>query len=151
AVRKLWFAPLEKHLKADGKLPAVRRLFVVPSGHIARLPMEVVAPEYTNSYTPSATLLVRALASRRALKAEITLALGDPAFNAPAPAAPPKHGILVAAVPPGGPAHKAGLRAADVLLRYDGKNVEGVSDLVAALKKNAKGKAVFWRDGKELT
>jgi hypothetical protein len=50
AVRQCWLTPLVKHLEAEGKLPAVRRLFVVPSGMMSALPVEVIAPEWTVSY-----------------------------------------------------------------------------------------------------
>src|SRR5262249_29282795 len=94
AVRKRWFAPPEKHLRAEGKSPAVKRLFVTPSWALAKLPVELLAPGYAVSYTPSATVLARALKGRRALKAETALALGDPTFQAPALAAAPQHGLL---------------------------------------------------------
>src|SRR5262249_54294592 len=41
-VRKMWFAPLADSLKATKDLPAVRRLVVVPTGDMARLPVEAL-------------------------------------------------------------------------------------------------------------
>jgi tetratricopeptide (TPR) repeat protein len=149
AVRQRWFAPLRPHLSAGGKQPAVRRVFVVPSGHMAALPAAVIAPEFVLSYTPSATLLAQSLAGHRPLKADPALALGDPIFQPTAPANPPAHGLLVRMVRPDGNADRAGLRAGDVLLRYDDTRLGKVDDLVAALKKNRTGKVVYWREGKE--
>lgn len=80
AMRERWFDPLRPHLQAEGKLPAVRRLFVVPVGDVAAVPVEVIAPEYVISYTPSGTVLGQRLAAHRRLEATSVLALGDPVF-----------------------------------------------------------------------
>jgi tetratricopeptide (TPR) repeat protein len=151
AVCKRWFAPLEGDLKAHGELTAVKRLFVVSPRSLGGLPVEVLAPGYAMSYIPSATVQAKALAGHRSLKASPALALGDPVFRAPALPAPPKHGFVVLMVHPGSPADRAGLRAGDVLVRYDGAALHGVSDLAAALKKSGQGQATYWRDGKETT
>jgi tetratricopeptide (TPR) repeat protein len=151
AVRRRWLDPLVRHLKAEGKLPAARRLFVVPSGYMSSLPVEVIAPDWTVSYTPSGTLLAQALAGHRPLRAWPALALGDPAF---APAKPPKapaHGLLVVRVLPGGNAARAGVVSGDVLLRYAGGKLSSIADLASALKARPKGQAVLWREGKERT
>jgi tetratricopeptide (TPR) repeat protein len=151
AVRRRLLAPLEGHLKAEGKLPAVRRLFVVPSGRMAGLPVEVLAPGWTVSYTPSGTLLAQALAAHRPLSASAALALGDPTFAAAPPPEPPGHGLLVARVLPGGSAARAGLRSGDLLLHYAGAKLSTPADLAAALKKRPNAEAVLWREGKERT
>jgi tetratricopeptide (TPR) repeat protein len=151
AVRQRWLAPLAGHLKAEGKLPAVRRLFVVPSRFLSALPVELIAPERTVSYTPSGTLLAQALAGHRPLDTSTALALGDPAFSTgPAPR-PPEHGLLVSRVLPGGSAARAGLVSGDVLLRYGGTKLDTVAELAAALKKAPKAGAVVWHEGKERT
>jgi tetratricopeptide (TPR) repeat protein len=151
AVRQRWLDPLVKHLGADGKLPAVRRLFVVPSDHMSSLPVEVIAPEHTVSYTSSGTLLAQTLAGHRPLNASSVLALGDPVFApAKAPDAP-AHGLLIQRIQPGSNAARAGLHSGDVLLRYAGSKLTTIADLVAAVKKAPRGEVVFWREGKEIT
>ena len=151
AVRQRWFAPLVQHLRAEGKLPAVRRLFVVPSDFMASLPVEVIAPDWTVSYASSGTLLARTLAGHRPLNASSVLALGDPVFVPAKTPEPPAHGLLVVRVLPGGNAARAGLLGGDVLLRYAGSKLTSIPDLVAAMKKMPKGEAVLWREGKERT
>jgi tetratricopeptide (TPR) repeat protein len=151
AVRKRWFDPLVQHLKATGKRPAVRRLFVVPSGEMASLPVEVIAPQWTVSYTSSGTLLAQTLAGHRPLKASWVLALGDPVFAPAKPAKVPSHGLLVARVLPGGNAARAGLLSGDVLLQYAGSQLTTLADLASAVKTKPKGEAVVWREGKERT
>jgi serine protease Do len=63
-------------------------------------------------------------------------------------------GALVAAVDPESAASKAGLKAGDVIVEYDGKKVEDFSalpPLVAATKPGAKATVVYLRNGKEQT
>ena len=60
-------------------------------------------------------------------------------------------GALVAAVDPDSAAAKAGLKAGDVIVEFDGKKVEEFSalpPLVAATKPGAKTNVVYLRDGK---
>jgi tetratricopeptide (TPR) repeat protein len=145
ALRRQRLAPLEAHLKAQGPLPAVRRLFVVPTGAMAGVPMEVLAGDYRVSYVGSGSVLAR-LRSRpaRALSAPL-LALGDPVFRT---AGPPRHGVLIRRVLPGGSAGRAGLRPGDVLLSYGGKKLEGLADLKEAFKGRS-AEARFWREGEQ--
>jgi hypothetical protein len=151
AVRLRWLAPLGKHLKTEGKLPAVRRLFVVPSGQMSSLPVEAIAPAWTISYVSSGTLLAQTLSGHRPLNASSVLALGDPVFAPPKPAQAPGHGLLVAAVQPGGSAARAGVQSGDVLLRYAGSKLTTIADLALALKTTPRGDAVVWREGKQRT
>ena len=61
-------------------------------------------------------------------------------------------GALIAAVDPDSAAAKAGLKAGDVIVEYDGRKVEEFSalpPLVAATKPGAKANVVYLRDGKE--
>jgi tetratricopeptide (TPR) repeat protein len=149
AVRERWFTPLRPLLAAEGKLPAVRRLFVVPSGYMTALPVAVIAPAYTVSYTPSATVLAQALAGHQPLKADPVLALGDPVFQPEGPRPAPKAGVLVTQVLPGGNADRAGLRPGDVLLRFGDAELGTVNDLAQALKRAGRAQAVYWREGQE--
>jgi hypothetical protein len=147
AVRQRWLEPLRPHLAAQGKRPAVRRLFVVPSGFMSALPVEAIAEEWTVSYTSSCTLLAQTLAAHRPLQPTAVLALGDPIFTPARKAEPPRHGVLIAAVQPGGSAARARLRSGDVLLQYAGSKITEFADLEAAMKATPKGEAVVWRDG----
>ncbi|MGE5506130.1 MAG: DegQ family serine endoprotease [Actinomycetota bacterium] len=64
---------------------------------------------------------------------------------------PDQHGALVAKVDDAGPAAKAGLKAGDVILRFDGKDISEMRRLprvVAETPINKKVEVVVWRDGK---
>jgi hypothetical protein len=148
-VRQRWLLPLGKHLKGEGKLPAVRQLFVVPSGQMSALAVEVIAGRWTVSYISSGTLLAQTLAEHRPLNASSVLALGDPVFTEAKKADPPRYGLLITRIVPGSSAAKAQLRRGDVLLSYAGTRLTEREDLVAALK-TPKGKAVIWREGKQF-
>jgi len=59
-------------------------------------------------------------------------------------------GALISSVEKGGPADKAGIEASDVILRFDGKPVNGSSDLpriVAATRPGSKVAVELWRKG----
>jgi len=61
-------------------------------------------------------------------------------------------GALIAAIDPDSAAAKAGLKAGDVIVEYDGKKVDEFSalpPLVAATKPGVKATIVYLRDGKE--
>lgn len=65
-------------------------------------------------------------------------------------------GALIQRVEPGGPAEKGGLEAGDIILRFNGANIEKSSDLprlVGATKPGTKGTLTVWRKGaaKEVT
>jgi CHAT domain-containing protein/tetratricopeptide (TPR) repeat protein len=150
AVRRQRLAPLAEHLRPQGSLPAVRRLLVVPTGAMARAPVEILAPGYTVSYVPSGTVLARLGEQHRRLKGDTLLALGDPVFTRPATAQsePPNHGLLVKVVVPGGPASRAGLRPGDVLLSVGKRKLDSVDDLNKATA-SLPAAAAYWRDGKQ--
>lgn len=63
-------------------------------------------------------------------------------------------GALVAAVTPDSPAQKAGLREADVILRFDGKDIKAMPELLPAIRNATVGKTVdidVLRDGERIT
>jgi serine protease Do len=63
-------------------------------------------------------------------------------------------GALVSSVESGSPAENAGIKAGDVLLAIDGKQVERSAELppmVAAVKPGGKASFEIWRDGKKQT
>lgn len=63
-------------------------------------------------------------------------------------------GVIVAQVTPGSAAEKAGIKVYDVIIRYDGKPIEGASqfrNLVAGTAPDAKVEIVLSRDGQEQT
>lgn len=70
-----------------------------------------------------------------------------------------KEGVRLAAVTPGGPADKAGLRGGDVLVSVDGRKVEGSGEaavasarrLLSGLEKGQKLRLGYRRDGKAGT
>lgn len=61
-------------------------------------------------------------------------------------------GALVASVTPDGPAEKAGLKAGDVILEFNGEKVDAMRSLpriVAETEIESTATVVYWRDGKE--
>jgi serine protease Do len=63
-------------------------------------------------------------------------------------------GALVSEVIPDTPAEKAGLKAGDIIMQWNGKEVDNFShlrQLVAATEPGKEVKLKVWRDGKELT
>ncbi len=150
-LRRQRLAPLREHLGAVGQLPAVTRLFVVPQGWAAFVPVELLVPEYRVSYVPSGSVLARLRRTHRPLSGTSLLALGDPAFET-APARlpePPAAGVMLKAVLPGGNAARAGLQPGDVLLSIGTQPVNSPADLAKALA-SAPARAVYWREGKQL-
>jgi len=65
-----------------------------------------------------------------------------------------KQGALISSVQPDAPADKAGLRAGDIVLSYDGKEIKEMRDLpktVAQSSVGEKHKVVVWRDNAKKT
>jgi CHAT domain-containing protein/tetratricopeptide (TPR) repeat protein len=146
-LRQQRLAPVEKYLKAQGNLPAVRRLVVVPVGEMADVPVELLAEGCTLSYAPSASLFARGVSRHRELRLDSLVVLGDPAFqrDRPKAAAAPEYGLLLRAVRPGGNAARNGLRPGDVLMRYNRRPLRRLSDFQEA--KGERVQASAWREG----
>lgn len=63
-------------------------------------------------------------------------------------------GALVADVTPGGPADKAGIKRGDIILEFDGKGINDMSDLpktVAINKPGTSSEVIYLRNGNEKT
>ncbi|CAM2158106.1 DegQ family serine endoprotease [Paraburkholderia tropica] len=63
---------------------------------------------------------------------------------------PKAQGALVSSVEPGGPADKAGIQPGDIILKFNGVNVETATDLprmVGDTKPGAKATVTIWRKG----
>jgi tetratricopeptide (TPR) repeat protein len=144
--------PLEPHLAATDKLPAVQHLLVVPAGRMAGIPVELLCDRCTVSYVPSGSVLSRLRQKHRPLEHPSLLAVGDPNFRTPdagAPPKPPEYGLYLALVLPDGNAARAGLRGGDVLLSYGGTKLITRADLKIA-EGGDRVPVVVWRDGKTL-
>ena len=64
------------------------------------------------------------------------------------------HGALIAEVTPGGPAEKAGIKAQDVILKFDGKDIRDSRALPRAIADGEIGKTApieIWRDRQSIT
>jgi tetratricopeptide (TPR) repeat protein len=144
------FDPLLPHLAQTGDLPAVCRLVVVPAGRMAGIPIETLTDRYRVSYVPSGSVLARLRGKHRRLESPTLLALGDPNFTLPGAGPlpePPEYGLFLSIVLPDGNAARAGLRAGDVLLEYDGTKLTTKADFKAAVAADPVP-VLFWRDGK---
>jgi tetratricopeptide (TPR) repeat protein len=153
-VREQRLGPLRGQLAAEGKLPAVRQLVVLPSPALAGVPLETLAEDWTISYALSGTLQAH-LKTQPAVQGAGLLALGDPIFDpakAPAKDKPlPPGGLLLTLVQPGSNAALAGLKPNDVLLKYGDTDLKDRLDLKLEPESDDKSKRIrvtVWRDGK---
>jgi tetratricopeptide (TPR) repeat protein len=156
-LREQRLEPLRAQLAAQGKLPAVRQLVVLPSPALAGVPLEVLLEDLTISYALSGTLHAH-LKAQPAVKGDGLLALGDPIFEAAKPAVKdrplPPGGLLLTLVQPNSNAARGRLRPDDVLLKYGDRDLTTAKDLQEAIAA-ADGKAdvlvQIWRDGKVVS
>jgi hypothetical protein len=150
--------PLDAHLAATGDLPAVRHLVVLPSEFLDAIPLEALTERLTFSRAPSATVFAFLRGKAKPRTAGL-LALADPVFDRPNPAAQaaalPPGGVLVTAIVPGSSAARAGLRTGDVLLRYDKRALTTAADLELSQSPPAgvpsRISVEVWRGGETLT
>jgi CHAT domain-containing protein/Tfp pilus assembly protein PilF len=138
-------APLEQHLKG------VKHLLIVPTGALAKVPVEALTDRWTISYVPSGSAFARAAEGPRRPRPTSALVLADPVFTATPPKHPPAppQGLLVKAVVNGGLAARMGVHPGDVLLEYAGKTLKAAGDLVAT-KGDERVDIKLWREGKTL-
>jgi len=148
--------PLARHLAAHDGLPAARRLIILPAPAVAGVPVETLAPDFTISYAPSATLFAYLRQQPKRAGAGL-LALADPVFDRPrdriAPLPLPPGGLLLTVVVPGSSADGARLKAGDVLLRYAGTELKAAADLpplIAAQAQNKEVGVTLWREGRTV-
>ncbi|MEM2352315.1 MAG: PDZ domain-containing protein, partial [Thermoproteota archaeon] len=52
---------------------------------------------------------------------------------------PVEHGVLVANIVPGSPAHRAGVERGDIIVEFDGKRIDKIEDLQEILSKRTPG------------
>jgi tetratricopeptide (TPR) repeat protein len=142
ALREQRLGPLRPHLAG------VKQLFVVPTGWLASIPLEALTAPYRIRYVPSGSVLARTRGQHRGLQGTSLLALGDPLFQRRSRPRPPEHGVMLAVVQGGGKAHRAGLRAGDVLLQVGKRRLNDLDDLKAALGQ-LPAQVRYWRDGQE--
>jgi CHAT domain-containing protein/tetratricopeptide (TPR) repeat protein len=148
--------PLTPHLAATADLPAVRHLAVLPSQVMAGVPLEVLSDRYTVCRAPSATVFAFLRGKPRPQTTGL-LALADPVFDRPdgdAKQEPlPPGGLLLTAVVPGSNASRASLRAGDVLLRYQSRELKTMADLrlqAPSADTAARIPVAIWRAGETL-
>jgi tetratricopeptide (TPR) repeat protein len=147
--------PLAEHLATHDRLPAVKRLVVLPSPLLAGVPVELLAADSIVSYAHSGTLFTH-LRAQPKVKSQGLFALADPVFAAPTPAVTekplPPGGVLLTVVQPGSNAAASRLRPGDVLLTYNGKPLTMVADLAPLIAAAAGEKTVavtIWREGSD--
>jgi CHAT domain-containing protein len=128
--------PLVEHLSARDRLPAVRRLIVLPSAALSGVPLEVCAADYQVSYASSGTILayLRGLPPARGRG---VLALADPVFDPEGGKRgrpKPPGGLLATTVVPNGIAARAGSDGGWPELPGTRVEAEGLGRLCGAAK-----------------
>ena len=156
-LRGLRITPLEKAWCVRPTDFPPRRLIVLPSRAMARIPIEaLLSPDDTRivSYAPSATVFKYLREQPRRDRHAGLLALGDPVFERSDKSSEPKplpdHGLLVNAVVPGSNAAKHGLRPGDVLLAYNGLALNKKEDLKVVVKRDQQVVVDVWREGRSF-
>ncbi len=147
--------PLAKALDTTtAGLPPARRLIVLPSRAIAGIPIEALLTTddtRTVSYAPSTTVFKYLREQPRPDRHSGLLALGDPVYERPdrlSKASPlPDHGLLINMVAPGSNAATHGLKPGDVLLAYDGRELNKKDDLKVVAEGDKPIRVDCWRDG----
>src|SRR5207302_455408 len=93
-LRRQRLDPLLPHLEG------IQHLLVVPTGEMAKIPIEALTDRFTISYIPSASIYAHLRRQHRALEGRSLLALGNPVFAPPEhrQRVPPEHGVLLSAV-----------------------------------------------------
>jgi tetratricopeptide (TPR) repeat protein len=138
------------------KLRVASCLFLVPDGPLDELPFEVLPLSATPAaqslrdgppivYGPSATVLATLRAKGRQRDVErvavgqtTLLAVGDPVFDRTfkkSSPSIPERGILVTDVAAGSSAARSGIGSGDVILRYDGQEVNDTEALKHAIQR----------------
>jgi CHAT domain-containing protein len=145
ALRAQRLVPLLPHLNG------IQRLLVVPTGYMAKIPLEALTDQFLVSYIPSASIYAKLHQEHRPLAGGTLLALGDPVFTSPSdkPRAGPDHGVLISLVVSGSNADRHGLKAGDILLSYNRQALRSYSDL----KAEATGPPMpteLWREGQTV-
>jgi tetratricopeptide (TPR) repeat protein len=124
------------------------RVYLMPHGGLEAVPFETLVvgeaegqPVHwidvgpTIAYEPSASVLgwLRALSRDTDLRVDL-VAVADPVFAGQGPPVEwPASGVLVTGVRPDGQAERVGLRAGDVVVRYDGRDVADPDALRAGI------------------
>src|SRR5207253_461663 len=96
ALRTQRLDPLLPHLTG------IRRLLVVPTGDLAKIPLEALTDQFTISYIPSGSVYAQLRQQHRPLEGRSLLTLGNPVFIPPSQKkfTPPEQGLFLAAVVP---------------------------------------------------
>lgn len=90
-------------------------------------------------------------ASGKVVRGRIAVAIGEVTKDvADSLGLPKAQGALVSSVEPGGPADKAGVQPGDIILKFNGHNVDTATDLprmVGDTKPGTKATITLWRKG----